>query len=722
LEFQKFDLSDGLPSVECTMGMQTTAVRAADGRIWFATLKGVAVVDPAGLLLNTNPPPVRIEEILVEDARGGRHVVPVSGEGVIELRPDTREVAVYLAGLSFTAPEKMRFAYRLEGVDAEWRDLGNQRTLYFNKPAPGHYRLLARASNNDGLWNETGAVVAFQVQPFLVETLWFRGLVVLVLGGGIGWGFTAYQRSRIRRAEEDWRQQQALAAERARSAALVQHAADAIVLLSGEGRVLYESPSASRAFGQALEPGGVREPFEHVHPDDRERVRGALQAVIAGTHRGGPVEFRVAHPEGGWRHFEAVGTNLLAQPGVEGVLVTAREVTERRRAEAETRVLQAALTEAQRMEAIGQLAGGVAHDFNNILTAILMNVALLQEESDLPVEVRNGLGELEAEARRAANLTRQLLMFSRREVLQTRTFEVHAMLHNLLKMLRRVIGERITLDFNGAAGDLWITADPGMIERVVVNLVVNARDAMPCGGRITLASGETTLDAAPTLHHPEAAHGRFVRLSVTDSGVGMDETTRQRIFEPFFTTKAAGKGTGLGLATVYGIVRQHRGWLEVDSAPGRGTTFHMFLPAAEPAPREPEEQPEPQALPHGDETVLLVEDSERVRRVTASTLRRLGYRVLEADHGPDAVRIWSTEREGIDLLLTDMVMPGDLTGRDLGRQFHREKPALRCLLMSGYSPDLVDGGPLLEHESGFIPKPFEPATLARRVRDCLDGR
>lgn len=717
----QFDLADGLASVECSMEVQTSAARSSDGRLWFATLKGVAVVDPSRVPLNTLAPTVRIEEIRVEDSRGEQRLIPVAGPTPIEVAPDTRELSVYLAGLSFTAPEKMRFAYRLEGVDGKWRDLGGQRSLYFSKPAPGRYRLLARASNNDGLWSEAAAVVAFHVQPHFWQAGWFRGLAVLVLGGGLGALLSALQRNRLRRAEERLAQQQALATERARTAAMVQHASDAILLLDRQGQVLFQSPSASRILGVDLSLTQARHPFDHVHPEDQERIRADLQGVIERTHHGSPVQFRLRDAGGAWRHLEAVGDNLLDQKGVEGVLITARDVTERKRAEAEKQGLQNALIEAQRMEAIGRLAGGVAHDFNNILTAMVLNLGLLQAMPGLSGDAQAGVEELQEEARRASDLTRQLLLFSRRQPLQSRCFELHALIQHLLNLLRRLLGERVLLDFQPHPGDFWLHADSAMLERVIMNLVINARDAMPQGGRIRLTTDEVSVDTAQAARHPGACAGRYIRLSVADTGMGMDEATRQRVFEPFFTTKSAGKGTGLGLASVYGIVQQHQGWLEVESAPALGSVFHVFLPAAEP-PTESADSGEasPSKLPGGTETILLVEDSERLRHVAAITLRRLGYRVLEAGSGPDALRVWQGAREDIALLLTDMVMPGDLTGRELGIRLHAERPSLKCLLMSGYSPELMDGSPLLPHEGGFIPKPFAASVLAERVRRCLD--
>ncbi len=405
-----------------------------------------------------------------------------------------------------------------------------------------------------------------------------------------------------------------------------------------------------------------------------------------------------------------------------GFLGVASDITERRRAEEQNRALQSQLLQAQKMEAVGQLAGGVAHDFNNILTAVLMQLSLLRGEKGLSVEVREGLTDIEMEAKRAANLTRQLLLFSRRQVLQTQAFDLNSLLGNLLKMLRRLIGEQIVLELSGAPTEVWIEADPGTIEQVVMNLAVNARDAMPKGGRITLSVQSLEVDASSCTRNPEARPGHFACLTVADTGCGMDEATQRRVFEPFFTTKEAGKGTGLGLATVYGIVKQHKGWIEVQSALGQGTTFRVHLPACRaPSLKEPTSH-RPQTGPRGHETILLVEDAETVRRATASTLRQLGYRVIEAGNGHEALDLWPRERTQVSLVLTDMVMPGDLSGQELIQRLRRDKPSLKCLLASGYSHELVQDGLSPQSHTVFLAKPLDPNALAEKIRSCLDGR
>ncbi len=396
------------------------------------------------------------------------------------------------------------------------------------------------------------------------------------------------------------------------------------------------------------------------------------------------------------------------------VLAITRDLTAHRQ-------LEDQLAQAQKMEAVGQLAGGVAHDYNNILTATLVHLGLLLEQPQLSPETRFALKELEKMANRAASLTRQLLTFSRQQVVQIRTVDLNEVLGNLFVMLRRLLGENIQLDYQRPAGPLCLEADAGMLEQVVTNLCVNARDAMlPRGGRLSVEADVVTVDERAVQLNPEARPGRFVRLAVTDTGCGMDEATRQHIFEPFFTTKEVGKGTGLGLATVYGITKQHDGWVEVQSAPGQGATFRVFFPArAEGAPVETARIAVPAA--HGKETILVVEDEPGVRLTVSLTLKKCGYRVFEACDGAEAIHEWGDRAGEIDLVFTDMVMPNGVTGMDLAEHFRQANPKLKVVVTSGYSVELSKSGAPFGAGISYLAKPFEVGVLTKVVRRSLDG-
>jgi signal transduction histidine kinase/ActR/RegA family two-component response regulator len=393
-----------------------------------------------------------------------------------------------------------------------------------------------------------------------------------------------------------------------------------------------------------------------------------------------------------------------------------RDITERKRMESQ-------LSQALKMESVGQLAGGVAHDFNNILAVLMMQISLLKREPTLPPALLEPLGEMEREAKRAANLTRQLLMYSRRQVMQTQVLDLNALVDNLLKMLGRLLGEHIQISFERWARPAWVEADSGMLEQVVTNLCVNARDAMPKGGQLRLGIAAREINPGQAKANLEARPGTFICLAVSDNGCGMDEATLKRIFDPFFTTKEVGKGTGLGLATVYGIVKQHQGWVEVESQVGAGTSFLIYLPVTTPA--EPPAAP-PRLLAEtvagGSETLLLVEDDRQVRRALCLFLRGQGYQVIEAGSGVEALRLWNLHQSAINLLLTDMVMPEGMTGLELADQLRARKPELKVIISSGYSSELLGPGGKLVAKVLYLPKPCEATLLAKTVRECLDAR
>lgn len=396
-------------------------------------------------------------------------------------------------------------------------------------------------------------------------------------------------------------------------------------------------------------------------------------------------------------------------------LVFARDMSTHKQLEAQFR-------QAQKLEAIGQLAGGVAHDFNNILAATMMHLGLLQMNPALDAETRQTLKELEEENRRAVTLTRQLLMFSRRSALDVKPVDLNELVANLLKMLTRLIGENIDLRSEGQAGLPLVEADAGMMEQVLMNLIVNARDAMPQGGRITIRTTVTEIQTAQANLNVNRRPGRFVCLAVSDVGCGMDTELLKRIFDPFFTTKEAGKGTGLGLATVHGIVAQHKGWVEVESQVGKGSTFHVFLPALISGQKVIAPESETTTLHRGGETILLVEDDPRVRLTTGQFLRLLGYRVYDAANGHDALKLWELHGPNVDLLFTDMIMPEGMTGLELAEQMQRLKPGLKIIISSGYSHEIAQHGVPNKPGIVFLSKPHEPKKLSDLVRASLDQR
>ena len=393
---------------------------------------------------------------------------------------------------------------------------------------------------------------------------------------------------------------------------------------------------------------------------------------------------------------------------------------------AERAATEEALRQAQKMEAMGRLAAGVAHDFNNMLTVILGYASILQSgDPPLDADSTASLRQVEQAGERAAALTRQLLAYSRKQVIQRRPLALNDLVAQTVGMLRRVIGEHITLEMQLAPALPLILADAGNIDQIVMNLALNARDAMPDGGQLTISTAAVEIDAASCARHPDARPGAHVALTVRDSGHGMDAATLSRIFDPFFTTKEPGKGTGMGMATVHGVVKQHHGWIEVQSAPGRGTVFRVLLPVSEALVAEPRLEPTGPAAPAADagsRTILVVEDEEMVREFIVQALSSLGYRILPAANGHEALEVWATRRDDIDLLLTDMVMPGSISGRQLAQTLFGEKPGLKIIFTSGYSPESL--GPEFEQETAheFLAKPFHTDRLAAAIAARLNAQ
>ena len=469
-----------------------------------------------------------------------------------------------------------------------------------------------------------------------------------------------------------------------------------VMELTGEGVVTYTNAAAtslSRDLGLAdpgqMLPGDTPAIVRECLATSRERLR---------------LEQRFGKRVLSWSFYPIAGRGV-----VHGY---AADITERL-------TLEDQLRQSQKMEAIGQLAGGVAHDFNNILSVVMMQAEVSASAEGLSSEALEGLQEIQACAERGADLTRQLLLFSRRQVMQPKNLNLNEVVTTIAKMLQRIIGEDVSLELHLHTARLATRADAGMLDQVLLNLAVNARDAMPKGGRLRVETWEEAVADDADRPYPDVLPGRYVGMSVSDTGTGIPPEVLPRIFEPFFTTKEAGKGTGLGLATVFGIVRQHGGWVTVASEPGQGTTFRIFLPAIAPGLEQVADRAKPQVR-GGTETVLVVEDEPSVRMLVRAILQRRGYTVIEASSGVEALKLWDAHRDRVSLVLTDLVMPDGVSGQELARRLRADMPGLRVVFSSGYSAEIAGRELKLGVGENFLQKPFSADTLSEIVRRALD--
>jgi len=526
----------------------------------------------------------------------------------------------------------------------------------------------------------------------------------------ISWVHLRYRLRYVLRASRAFEQ---VAVEQARLARAQQIARLGHWELDLDTQMVNWSPEACRIFG--LPSGSTQTDVDAlwraVHPDDRAAVASALDAVVAGQ-AAEDLDYRLALPDGGERTVhQHVEFTQDYQSRPRRLVSTVQDITEREH-------LQAQLRQAQKMEAVGRLAGGVAHDFNNLLCVIMGRGLLLTNKPDDSAAILRHAEEITRAAEMATSLTRQLLAFSRRQVLQPKVLDLNAVVSGMGTMIQRLIGETIDLVIASAPSLGRVKADPGHLEQILLNLVVNSRDAMPEGGRLTIETADVEIDRGFARQHPGARPGPYVRLAVNDTGSGMTAEIRAHIFEPFFTTKGPGEGTGLGLSTVYGIVKQHDGYIAVDSEPDRGTTLTVYLPRVE-AATEPDEEPAIGAGPlHRTATVLVVEDAPAVRALTRAILEQNGYTVLDAGHGHEALRICEQREGPIHLLLTDVVLP-EMSGPRLAEHVRAARPETKVLYMSGYPDDTVGDEGALVPGTALIQKPFTPDSLVASVREVL---
>ena len=738
IDVRSFAKADGLQSTEFNSSGGSSGWRAPNGRLWFAGSNGLVEVDPPAIQPPASPPRARVEALIAD----GRRLPTV---GAVTLPTGARQIEVDFTSLRFRSVRQLRFRYRLLGFDTTWVDAGPRRSAYYTSLPGGAYEFQVTARDDAGVWNPQPATVTFRAVPPFVDT---RGFLLLLAALGLGATvglMRLRERAVHRRAERlaaevadrtaDLRQQIANR-ERAEQALREAHdglehrvaeRTDDLARANDELRfnqerlalVLRQLPAlvwttdlelrVVSAMGSGLSGIGL-EQGELVGRTFGEVVEDpALATVLSDAHRESLAGRQVQHQTSFRGHvFEWRVEPMTDGSRITGAIGFAFDVTERAK-------LREQILQAQKMDSIGRLAGGVAHDLNNILTAVLGFVELSREAAGA-----SGLGanldEIRTAAERAGALTSQLLTFARRQKTTVRPLDLNRMLAELDALLRRLLA--VDVDFTVEPGrDVPpVLADPTQIEQVIVNLAVNARDAMPDGGRLTVSTANVVL----TEPHGDCPAGRYARLSVTDTGTGMTEEVQRHAFEPFFTTKELGKGTGLGLATCFGIVREFGGFVEIDSAVGRGTTMHAYLPATDQKPSRTVRSPDAKPRAVDGETLLVAEDEEQVRLFVLRALESLGYRVLVGEDGEAALRVAREHQGPIHLLLADLRMP-HMGGYDLAAKLHEVRPETRILFMSGYADSTPPTDDPAIVQAPRLTKPFRLSLLAQAVRDLLDG-
>lgn len=510
-----------------------------------------------------------------------------------------------------------------------------------------------------------------------------------------------------RRAEE------ALQASEERFKRLLENSNDIITVADATGLQRSISGPLQKTFGYAPEELIGTNGFENIHPEDMAAARQVFAEALTQPGITKRVEYRYRHKDGQWIPLEIVGANLLHDPAVQGIVLNIRDISERIH-------FQEQLNQAMKMEAVGRLAGGVAHDFNNLLTAISGNAQLARIALRSGENVLAHLDEISKACTSAAGLIRQLLSFSRRQIIEPVAVDLNALILNIRTMLERLLGEDIVLQ-TALAEDLHpVKIDPGQFEQVCINLAVNARDAMPGGGTLKIATTHADLGKDYCAVHPHLDPGSYSALTMTDTGLGLSDEAKKHLFEPFFTTKPQGVGTGLGLATIFGTVKQAGGHIEAHSQPGKGTSFTIYLPITEAAVHQPVPGKPLGSLSGGHETILVVEDEPSVRNLVVTLLQRLGYRALPASNGAAALQLAERHAGEIQLLITDVVMPG-MNGRELAAHMLRHHPDTRVIFTSGYTEDVIIRHGVMEESLNFIGKPYSLKALAQKVRDVLDA-
>lgn len=731
--------SDGLPASHCGGGPNAGVWKDRSGRLWFATVQGLAVIDPQRLELSTHTPEIRVEQIAYQDANDHLTTLEWDGRSEVIVPAGARRLTVKWTAIALTAPEKLRFAYRV-GEEQPWLEVGTRRQLELHIAAPTRLVLQIQAVNGDGLRTRDPATVAVRIMPFLWQTLEARvgGFVGLLVTStwAAWWWVGARQRQRIRQLESEAalkdqlardmvirkRTEEALRVSEERFRTTMQHSPVGMAIVGLDGRWIEINAALSTMFGYTREQLLTLDVGALEHPDDRDMTAQLLRRIFTHEIPSFELERRFVHRDGHtlWAH-QSVAVVWNSDGSPRHFIWHVNDVTERVMATRRREELESQLREAQKLEAVGILAGGIAHDFNNILATIVSFAELTQMEHPDNKLLQENQDHILRAARRATSLVRQILSFSRAEKPERACISLAPVVAEAVQLLRSTLPTSIDLQPAIQSSLPLVMADSAQIRQVVLNLVTNAAQALEGA----LGSIQIRLDAHSVL--PESAEvrvdlppGDYVRLQVVDHGQGMSEETLRHVFEPFFTTKAPGVGSGLGLSVVHGIVQEHRGCVVADSQPGRGSTFSVFLPVATAADTDPTPNSEPFPLGNG-QRVLFLDDEAALGEASLRLLEKLGY---HADAFRDPARAWQTfqlEPERFDVVICDLAMPR-MTGIDFARNLRALRPDIPILLATGHARSVPMSTIAALGIVEVLPKPLEGRSLALALHRALGAR
>jgi PAS domain S-box-containing protein len=723
-----YDKQDGLGDLGFS---QNSLIKSSSGELIIGKFDGLLVFNPLDDRFADTRPLVTITnfrvyaESIVPDAQLSKdEVIPVQDESA---QPYRDQIIMFeFAVMDFTDPSCNQYAYRLEGYDDNWRNLGNQNQVTFMNPPPGEYTFRVKGCNSSGVWNNEGASFKLTITPPYYQTWWFRISSVIVFIGLLFLIYSARVYRIRRRAREleainlrlndeiSYRRQMEILLKESESKyrTLVENIDKSIFLLDKNGVILFINEVAARTVQMAAPDIIGKNALELFRAEEVQKIMPLVLQVVS-TAEAKTSSFKINFL--GKDHHYLISyqpVRDLNETNI-NVLVIASDITDQVE-------LEDQLRQAQKMEAIGKLAGGIAHDFNNLLSVIRGYSYLIMMDLEKDHPLYESIQEIDLAGERAQSLTRQLLAFSRKQMLDPRIIDLNKRINDLQKMFRRIIGENIDLKIFLDTSTDYIFADPGQIEQAIMNLVVNARDAMPNGGKLVIETSGLIINEQNAEQHKPVVSGSYVMVKVRDTGSGIQREIQQRIFEPFFTTKEKGQGTGLGLSTVFGIVKQSDGFIRVESQPGKGTDFILYFPGVDPKSLAIEDDNKPTVVFRGHETILVTEDEDGVRKMICKMLRLYGYHVLEASNGPRALSLYSIHKSNIDLVLTDVIMP-EMSGAQLGEELKNVNSSVKVLYMSGYTDEVIVRQGLLDRGIHYIQKPFTPELLVTKIREIVSA-